>query len=269
MTFDERRLLIPQYLSGDLTRQEREAFEAELASNSVLREELEEFRMLWDDLGHIPQPQPSPALRARFYQKLNKVERSGFAASDRPSGWWRPQVLSQIAAGLALLIVGIVIGRVQGKVPDRDADLAQLKAQVQSLRQMVALSLLERQSAASRLEGVSWSSRIDRPDQEIVSALIEALNHDPSVNVRLASIDAIQRFASIGREADERYARKALVDALGEQDSPLVQIALIDSAVHVRDASAVPQLRKLVHNPDLNSAVRQRAQWGLSKLEHE
>jgi hypothetical protein len=131
---------------------------------------------------------------------------------------------------------------------------------VQSLRQTVALSLLDQQSATSRLEGISWSSRVERPEPDLVSALLTMVGHDPNTNVRLSALDALEKFAG------DPTVRKALVDSLPRQDSPLVQIALIDALVHLRDRAAAGELRKLTGDAEANAAVRQRAQWGLERL---
>jgi hypothetical protein len=63
--------------------------------------------------------------------------------------------------------------------------------------------------------------------------------------------------------------RRALVDSVASQDSPLVQIALIDEIVQMRENNAARELRALAENATANSAVRQRAQWGLTKLGYE
>jgi hypothetical protein len=67
---------------------------------------------------------------------------------------------------------------------------------MRQLREMVSLSLMQQQSASDRLKGVSWTGQLDRPSGEVVAALLDALMHDPNVNVRLATIDALERFAS-------------------------------------------------------------------------
>jgi len=57
-----------------------------------------------------------------------------------------------------------------------------------------------------------------------------------------------------------------VVDALQEQQSPLMQVALIDQLVEWREADAAPRLEKLRQSPNLNPTVRQRADWAISKL---
>jgi hypothetical protein len=224
------------------------------ASNEA---EAEDLRAIWNDLGLLPSAHPSAALRARFYQKLNalaKPQRSGLAPS-----WKRA---FQIAAACALFLLGLAVGRFN---PQKTAqpELAQLQTQVESLRQTVALSLMEKPSASSRLQGVEWSSQVDRPDQELLSALLTTLNHDPNINVRLASLDALEKLTS------DANVRRALEQSIPTQQSPLLQIALIDALVHIRDNSAAGELKKLSGDIAINAVVRQRAQWAIEKLSSE
>ena len=50
------------------------------------------------------------------------------------------------------------------------------------------------------------------------------------------------------------------------QQSPMVQIALIDALVDLHDRSAVPQLRKVQQDPAVNPEVKKRAELGIQKL---
>jgi hypothetical protein len=267
MTSEECRLLIPEYLSGQLAPAEKELFEAQLGTSSELRMEVEELRAVWEGLAHVPEEQPSAELRARFYRRLSDVNHGRRQSFRGEFAWWKPGLsglVRQAAIAIILFGLGMYAGR-SNREANREGhtqgqEIAEMHAQVQSLRTVVALSLLDRQSATSRLEGVSWSSQVDRPDGELLAALLKTLNHDPNVNVRLSSLDALEKFSS------NREVRKALVDSIPLQDSPLVQIALIDALVHARDNGAVMELKKLTSNGDVNVAVRQRARWGVERL---
>ena len=257
MTFEEIRLLIPQYLSGQLTPSEQDLFETQFSQSAELRAETEELRALWNQLGLLREEQPSAAMRARFYQQLNAMQRHRYFSAAKKSVPWPFGIWGQVAAALGIFLLGLFAGHIN---IERLDEVAQLRTQVQSLRETVALSLLDRQSAASRLEGVSWGREVQQPDGELLSALIVTLNRDPNTNVRLAALDALEKFNGHGT------VRKALVSSLYAQNSPLVQIALIDALVHLRDPEAAQPLRKLSGDAAANVAVRQRAQWGLEKL---
>ena len=266
MTFEEIRLLIPQYLSGQLTPAEEDVFNTQLNASPELRVEVEELRSLWDELGSIPDERPSDALRARFYQKLNAIAQEPTRVYGGGFAWWKSGLqglVRQAAIVVIVFAIGLYVGHTNPGAPGQAHDVKRLDAEVQSLRQTVALSLLERQSATSRLEGISWSSQVARPDSDLISALLNTLNHDANINVRLSALDAVEKFSG------DASVRKALVDSLPQQDSPLVQIALIDAIVHMRDGAASGQLRKLSGDSEVNAAVRQRAQWGLQKLTYQ
>jgi HEAT repeat protein len=92
-------------------------------------------------------------------------------------------------------------------------------------------------------------------------ALLDTLMHDPNVNVRLATVDALRQFGN------QPVVRRGLVEAMTRQESPMVQIALIDLAVDLHEKESIDTLRELTQDQNLDPAVRDRAQKGLTELE--
>ena len=129
------------------------------------------------------------------------------------------------------------------------------------MRQLVALSLLQQQSASDRLRGVNFAYRVEQSDPQVLSALLTTVNHDPNTNVRLAAVDALRNFT------DNPIGRKGLVQALAKQESPLVQIAIVDQIVELHEKSAAPAVQFLLASENLNPEVKQRAQWALKQLQ--
>jgi len=223
----------------------------------------EEHVEIWDLLGDIPgEPPNSAAMRSRFDAALADEVAANSTRFRREvrRPWQQVAPWALAAAAIAVLAIGIVIGRATTQAPRVDPSLAELRQELRETRQMVALSLLQQQSASQRLKGVSWTGQIEMPGSEIVSALLDALTHDANVNVRLASIDALRRFA------DQQNVRVAAVDALTRQDSPLVQVALIDFMVEINEREAVPELRRLSQDTMVNQTVRDRARWSLQQI---
>ena len=128
------------------------------------------------------------------------------------------------------------------------------------MRQLVALSLLQQQSASERLRGVSWSYQTAPRDPQVLSALLQTVSTDPSPDVRLAAVDALRDMS--GNVA----ARRGLVEALKEQDSPLVQLAIVDALAEIREKSAAPVFRQLVGAGDVDENVRKRAAQALKTV---
>jgi HEAT repeat protein len=99
-----------------------------------------------------------------------------------------------------------------------------------------------------------------QPDPKVLSALLHTVNYDQNVNVRLAALDALHQSTS------NDMVRHGLVEALDRQTSPMVQIALIDVLVDIRDQQASGALKDLTQEAGLNPEVRERAQWALEHL---
>lgn len=128
------------------------------------------------------------------------------------------------------------------------------------MRQMLTLSLLQQRSASERLKGVRWTEQLDEPDTEVVSALLDALAHDSSVNVRLGAVEALQRFG------EQESVKRRVVSTLETQTSPLVQIALIDFALEAEGPASSSLLRRLSEDTALHETVRARAARGLQRV---
>jgi hypothetical protein len=198
-------------------------------------------------------------MRARFDAALEGYQ-SGFTQVGQP-GRSRVRTYTWLAAAAAaLLVAGIGIGRRTAPPPPADPQLTMLREELVEMRQMVTLSLLQQQSASERLRGVSFTSQIDQPDSEITVALLDTLMHDPNVNVRLATIDALKRMST------RDVVRRGVMEALPRQTSPLVQIALIDFIVEKSGREATDTLRRLSMDEMLDQAVRARAIQGLQQI---
>jgi len=231
-------------------------FAEHLASCESCRNEVSRIGTLWQSLDLLPLEEPGGKVRERFYEMLGAYRQGVASAEPRHAfHWW------QMAAAAALLTVGLGIGYVVRGNGQPPAEVSQLREEVANMRQLVALSLMQQQSASDRLRGVSWAYRAEPSDREVLGALVSAVNHDANVNVRLAAVDALRRFS-----ASPETGRAAL-QSLSKQTTPIVQVALIDLLVDLKDPEAAPELRRLSGNETANEGVRQRAQWALERLQ--
>ena len=142
----------------------------------------------------------------------------------------------------------------------RPAEISSLRQEMQSMKQTLAVSLLDQSSASERLKGVNLSIRTEKPDTSLIEALLDTLDTDPNVNVRLAAVDALYLFY------DNPLVKEGLAQTLSTQDSPLVQVALIDLVVNVRERRAIDSLKNLLQTKILHPDVKQHAELGLQKI---
>jgi hypothetical protein len=267
MTCKEFEDLLPDFLQKNLPKQELDSINAHMEQCSECRE----MTALWGKLGTLPGEHARPALRSRFEAMLNAYQEGRWehdklkAQQRKLSPVWSfgdffRAPAAQVAFAMIFLVAGVLIGRHFDKPDANTHELTALHQEVSSMRQLVVLSMLQQQSASERLQGVNWSLQVNHADPEIVSALLHTLRTDGSVDVRLAALDALRRYNT------EPKVRKGLVDALQAQQSPMVQIALIDALVDLHEADAVQHIKKFQQTPNLNPTVRQRAEWGINKL---
>lgn len=235
----------------DARREVLERRLAELPDADGRRAELER---LWARLGELendPPTVPSEPLRARFYPALDEARRR----LERPSFWRRWLGAAPTAAlrpALASFGLGVALGALLVWVAGARSDVRRLTDEMQSMTRAVSLSLLEHQSASERLRGVGWSSRV-LADDRIVEALLDAVRNDPNVNVRLAALD------TLADRIDSPRVRAGLIDTLPRQESPLLQVAMVE-ILRTRNGSGDAAIRELLDQEDLDEDVRARIQ---------
>ena len=279
MNCERIREQIPEALAGRLDKAAREALVEHLEGCAGCRTEVAELNAVWRGLETVkagmdaaPDPEGTPGAKVRFQEMLAAYQ-AGMAAVqpavppvvNKPRAAWFPaQPVWQFAMAAGLLLGGILFGRYWPQAgAGGNPEMAQLRAQVENLHQLVALSMLQQQSPSARMRGVAYSEKIAQPDPQVLDALLQAVNHDSNVNVRLSAVDALQKFA-----AGPEVAR-AMVDSIPGQESPLVQIALVDMLVQLNARGVAPDLARVSKDMQMDEMVRQRAAWALHKMEVE
>jgi hypothetical protein len=264
MNCEQMTELLPDYFHQRLQSSERSAVDLHLHECTGCAEQVK----LWKQLGQLEEEKPGPALKKRFDAMLSVYQEGRWEHEQlaKPRVWhwsgfnWLRGAWPQVAMTAILLVVGFGVGRYSAPPDPHTGDFQALRRELLSTRQLVVISLLQQQSPSQRLQGVNRSYQLEQADPEIITALIRALKTDASVDVRLAALDSLLRY---NRDA---HVRRGVTEALGGRQSPLVQIALIDALVEMRESQAVPQIKQLQQSPGINPAVRERATWGIAQL---
>ena len=115
------------YLVRNLNEEANTEVQRHLAACDSCRNELQILESTWTRLGALPEQQPSPTMRARFYAALEAYQdelQSPRAATKRRvtladwlEGWWPKRPAVQLATALLLFVVGLGMGR---WLPPRD-----------------------------------------------------------------------------------------------------------------------------------------------------
>jgi len=268
---------IPECLAGRLEKAEREKVIEHLETCAGCRNELAELGIVWRGMEALAIPMETQlAMKSRFKDMMRAYQEGMLAAQthatretapakpvEKAAGWtgfWPRRPVWQFALTFALLMVGVFAGKVAFQTRGENPEMAQLKGQVEGLRQLVALSMLQEQSPSQRLQGVTYSVQMAQPDAQVEQALLRAVTHDANINVRLSAVEALEKYAS------KPEVRRALEDAVPAQESPIVQVALIELLAQLGDKDSAPALQKLVSDSRTDETVKQHAAQALQKL---
>jgi hypothetical protein len=239
---DTTELLMDRF-KGLLSASDGARLEAHLAECAACREEARSMTALWTNLGAHAIEVPHERMRARFHAALAAYEERGDAIERFFEAWWPSGPALKAAFAASLLIAGVLIGR--GWPASTQGDLDALRSDVQ----MLGLALLDHQSASERLLGVAWAQRSES-EPMVVDALLERVQFDPSLNVRLAAAEALRA------RLDRPEVGAGLAAALERQDSPLLQVTLAEALLESGRGDGVAAVRRLLERERLDPSVR-------------
>lgn len=250
--------LIAKYNEGLTDPSEVHQLEQLIEEGKVDLTQIRSLDLLEERLMSIEAPTPSLAMDDKFYAMLSKEKKKqespSFSISIPPMGW----LFSRLAFAMVLVIAGFAGGYFfNGR---NDSDVEQLTAQVVSLKETMMLSLLEKESATDRLKAVSLTSEMNSVSSAVTKALFQTLNSDPSVNVRLAALEALAPYSRDGK------VREELIRSIAKQESPMVQVALAELMGQLQEKKSVREFEKILKDDKTPNEVKNRIKESINVL---
>ena len=259
----EVRSLIERYEQGLLNEEEERRLESWIETGRLDLNDFPELHALHQSVENSGTPEMSEKSDLGFYdmiaraikqQKRNKF--SGlldkiFMVKENYSLPWVYSVL--------LLATGAALGWWL-KPTTVDNEITNLSQEVREMKEMMMLSLLEGESISDRLKAVNLSHEIPEGSGRVVEALFRTLNGDDNVNVRLAALDAVAFYT------DDPVVRRRLVESIGMQESPLMQMAMAEWMVALQEKSALHELRQILKSDDTPLEVKKKIKESIEVL---
>ncbi len=256
-------ILLIDFIDKKLDQTNTELVKDHLNKCSDCRAELEQYLVVFNDFKQIKDKEPPESIRSTFLQAIEteKSKQSETPVIDLNTGskkTWLYNPFSQIAAGVAILVTGVLLGLVLNKPERSNGQVAQLQTEMENMRQMLFMSKLDQNSASQRIQAVNYTNEMMAPNPEIIDALVNTMNTDENINVRMASIHALSKLTA---SAD---VRDALVNSLETQDNALLQITLINILVEIQETNAIGVMEDLMKKEETIDAVKEMAEKGLT-----
>jgi hypothetical protein len=242
MKCEEVKINLPEYIDGKLAAETTKAVELHLAGCENCRGYYSEMKTFLGFMDTIPGVE-TPAGMEEEFQMM----------TDAEFGETKPKVVRfpgwvKVAAMLVLIAGTFAAGY---KAGFGKGDSKQLQAEVGVLKQKVLLTSLREMSGPEKIEAVYSIKASGKADENVVDALIQTMNSDKNVNVRMAAILALsEMIKSNPRITDE------LIHSLTLQENPLLQISLIQVLTTSGIKEARPEIEKLSEDNNADQNVR-------------
>ncbi len=251
--------LITKYNAAQTSDSELKTIEQLIEVGEIELTDLNDLTLLDAQILKIESPLPSVELDNRFYQMLAQEKKS----IKSPSSWailfsW-PELLPKLAFASIALLIGFFGGYVM-QSPSQKTEVSVLTKEVSELKEMMMLSLLKNESATDRLKAVNLTQEMDGASGKVTLALLQTLNNDENVNVRLAALEALQPYTR------DNHVREELVRSIGKQNSPLVQIALAELMAALQEKSSVKELEKVLNDLNTPKGVKNKIKHTIDVL---
>jgi anti-sigma-K factor RskA len=249
--------LLIDYIDGKLATSDKVIVEKELAMSEEARQLYTQLKEVMEAMDRSAKLHPSTSLQ-RSFDKMLKQEMESANKSTKVV-FFTP-AFYRVAAAVLLLIVGGASGYLISKYQRQQQEIADIKRQVEETKNQMMAMITDDLSASQRIQGVNVAWKITKADDEVVNALVKAMNEDSNTNVRLAAVDALSKFYT------DPKVRRELIDALGKQKDPIVQISLIQLLVKMKEKNVVEDLNKIVDDVQTIKPVKDEAYSAILKL---
>src|SRR3990170_3353324 len=185
--------LLDRYNSGTAMPDDLKEIENLLENGKIAIENLQGFEQLENRISMLETPAPSLNLDEQFYKML-KREKKGIKSFTWKSFFSWPELAPRLTLASITLILGLAAGYILRSPAEKDEQIGKLGQEISELKEVMMLSLLEKESATDRLKAVSLTQGMDQGSKKVTEALIQTLNNDENVNVRLAALDALKLY---------------------------------------------------------------------------
>ena len=253
-----------EYLAGTMSEDAVKDFEKFLGENPEYLKQYDGLVDMWGKVDMLETPEPSPKMDEIFLKMLSTTE---LEKRPKESFWvkvaegfsliYKPQW----AYAILLLGVGLTTGYfLNSPAAPGPKEVMVSNDETAEVRQKLVLTLLEQPSANQRLQGVGEANKLGNVDEIVIKALLQTLNNDSNVNVRLAAIESLTNYV------DNPEVRQGLVQSIPNQESPMVQITLANLMVALQEEASIQPFKKLLKEKQLDTTVKKQIENSIKSI---
>ncbi|MBC8756491.1 HEAT repeat domain-containing protein [Kordia sp. YSTF-M3] len=247
--------LLVEYLDGLLDTLQKDQVEQHLSECAICAKELEGLKEVMNAFKE-QSPEMSPeSLRENFHKRLDeelqKYHKVVYISEDKKPKKrtvWKQNIM-RIAASIVLLVGGFVIGKYQ-QTDTTSNEIAVLTKETKSVKQKMAISLIESTSAGKRIQAVNSINQLEELDPDMLQTLANSVLYDNNVNVRLTAVETLQKFIK------NQLVQKSFINALQTEKNAGVQIAIIQALANLNEEDIISPMRQLLNDSETEGFVK-------------
>ncbi len=261
---------ILDYILDHLEGQELTDFEKQLSHDAELQSAVETTRKtvgIYKSIDNIKVPETTVTMDDNFYAMLNNAKRKELSILDKALKLFENsfsfEKLKPVLYGAAMMAIGVYLGH-NYQVQSVDTAVNEQYVSTQNsnnMQQLAVVSMLQLPSVSTRLQAVNLVENSDnKVGEKVLNALLFTLNNDTNINVRLAVLNTLAKYSNTAS------VRLGLVNAIANQDSPMVQVAISELMLNLQESKAIKPLQELLNNESTISTAKERITNTLDQL---
>lgn len=244
MKCEEVKLELPEYIDGTLDDQTAEAVRSHLESCDECRRLHSEMNSFLKFTDSFPEEKAPAGMKDEFMKMLEDEMPQKQRQVLLIPAWMK--VAAMLVVALVTYSTGYYMGNEKGEEKAQHLEVA-----LNQTKQQVLLAGLKEYTGPQKIEAVYNISQSGLSGDALVDALVNTMNSDRNVNVRLAAINALS-----GMMKDNEKVKKELIRSLSLQNNALLQISLIQVLTESGVKEAKDEIESIVNSEKTDENVK-------------
>jgi hypothetical protein len=211
--------------------------------------------LLFKPLDEMGIPEPSASLKESFSSKLSHITAS--ESYNLPNR--HIQLYLKIAAIAAVFVFGWFIGSINNR--NERILLQDVQKQLDNNNKLLVLTLLQQPSFSDRLQATNISFSLPVIDNQVISALVKALESDPDPNVKMRCAEVL------ANHLNTDSISKIFGNALDYQEEPIIQLFLINYLKSIGNVESKRIINNFINSDKASDFVRTEIQHSINPLQ--
>ena len=217
--------LLKKYLEGKTTIEEEQLLDRHL-EDPFYKQEMEFYR-------HSEAQELPASFDDKVARSLSKGKKSVIQLGS----------LTKIAAVFLLVFLSVLLVRMY-------TSYNQLLAKMEAIQSTLAITLIDHRSVHMKLKAIELAEELPEMKPELSQSLIDLLNNDENVNVRMAAIQTVSGFS------ESQFVKTELIRSLKQQKSFLVRAILVENLLQMNDPSIIKEMMKIIEDKRTEQELR-------------